>query len=88
MLVVKSSLTPPTVTDGPPPCTWPASSVAYIRWEVGAKATGTRGNPGATLSQEVGAGAQVIRGTPEATLSREVRAGAMGTHGAPKVALR
>jgi hypothetical protein len=27
---------PPTVTNGPPPRTWLASSVTYVRWEVGA----------------------------------------------------
>jgi hypothetical protein len=48
---------PPTITDGPPPRTWPASPVAYVRREVGARATGTPGVPRAALRREAGAGA-------------------------------
>jgi hypothetical protein len=40
---------PPAVTDDPPPRTWPASPVIYVRWEVGAGAAGTRGALGAAL---------------------------------------
>jgi hypothetical protein len=79
---------PPGVTDGPPPRTWPASPVAYVQREVGARAAGTRGVPGAALRREAGAGAQATCGDPRAALSREVGAGAAGTHGAPGAALR
>jgi hypothetical protein len=48
---------PPAVTNGPPPRTWPASPIAYIRREVGDGAAGIRGAPGAALRREVGAGA-------------------------------
>jgi hypothetical protein len=41
------------------------SPVAYIRREVGARAAGTRGAPGAALRQEVGAEAVGTRGAPE-----------------------
>jgi hypothetical protein len=73
---------PPTVPNGPPPRTCPASPVTYIRREVGARATGTRGDPKVALSWEVGAGAAVTRGGPVATLCREVGTGATG-HMAP-----
>jgi hypothetical protein len=85
---VATTVAPPTVTDGPPPRTWPASPVAYVRREVGAGAAGTRGAPRATLCWEAGAGAQATRGTPEAALSQEVGAKAAGTCGAPRAALR
>jgi hypothetical protein len=78
----------PTVTNGPPPRTWPALLVTYVRWEVGAGAAGTRGDPGAVLSQEVGARVAGSRGAPRATLSREVGVGAVGTRGTPGAALR
>jgi hypothetical protein len=48
---------PPAITDGPPPRTWPASPVAYVRWEIGVGAVRIRGIPRATLRREVGAGA-------------------------------
>jgi hypothetical protein len=54
---------------------------------VGAKAAGSRGAPGATLSREVGAGAAGTHGAPGATLRREVGAGAQATHSAPGAAL-
>jgi hypothetical protein len=41
---------PPPVTIGPPTRTWPASPVTYVRREVRAGDTGTRGAPGAALS--------------------------------------
>jgi hypothetical protein len=85
---VATTVAPPTVTDGPPPHTWPASLVAYVRREVGAGAAGTRGAPRATLCREAGAGAQATRGAPEAALSQEVGARAAGTCGAPRAALR
>jgi hypothetical protein len=47
---VATTTTPPAVTDGPPPHTWPASPVTYVRWEVGANATGTRGAPRSCLA--------------------------------------
>jgi hypothetical protein len=64
----------PTITNGPPPSTWPASLVTYVRWKGGAGAAGTRGSSGAVLSQEVRAGVMGSRGAPKATLSREVGA--------------
>jgi hypothetical protein len=73
---------PPTAKDSPPPHTWSASLVAYVRREVGVGATGTRDTPGAPLRREAGAGAQVTCGAPGAALCREVRAGATG-HVAP-----
>jgi hypothetical protein len=76
---------PPTITNGPPPRTWPASPVTYIRREVRARAAGTRGGPGAAPSQEEGAGTVGTRGAPEASLSPEVGVGAMGTRGAPEL---
>jgi hypothetical protein len=79
---------PPTVPNGPPPRTWPASLVAYVRQEVGAGVAGTRGAPGAALSREVGAEAAGTHGALGAALSREVNAGAVGTCGAPGAALR
>jgi hypothetical protein len=59
---------PPPVTIGPPTRTWPASLVTYVRWEVGARAAGTRATPGAALCREVGAGAAGPRGTPGVAL--------------------
>jgi hypothetical protein len=79
--------TPPAITDGPPPRTWPASLVAYVRWEVGARAVGTCGTPGAGLHREAGARTQVTCGAPRAALSREVGAGAAGTRGTTRAAL-
>jgi hypothetical protein len=80
---------PPTVTDGPPPRTWPASPVTYVRREVGAGAAGTRDALRAALSREVGTGAARTRGTPGAVLRREVGAGAEAaeTRGGPGAAL-
>jgi hypothetical protein len=72
---------PPAVPDGPPARTWPTSPVTYVRWEVGAGATGTHGVPGAALSREVSVGAMGTRGAPRAALCREVGAGAVGTRG-------
>jgi hypothetical protein len=57
--------TPPPVTISPPTCTWPASSITYVRQEVRARAAGTRGTLGAVISWEVRAGATGTRGTPE-----------------------
>jgi hypothetical protein len=54
---------------------------------VGARATGTRGTPGAALSREVGAGAVGTRGAPEAALHREADGGAQATHGGPGAGL-
>jgi hypothetical protein len=79
---------PPAVTDGPPPHTWPASPIAYVRREVGAGATGTCGVPGAVLRRGARAGAQATCGAPRVVLSQEEGAGAAGTHGAPRAALR
>jgi hypothetical protein len=78
----------PSVTDDPPPRTWPASPVIYVRWEVGVGAVGTLGASVAALSREVGAGAVGTHDAPRAALRREVGAGALGTHGAPGAALR
>jgi hypothetical protein len=72
---------PPAITDGPPPHTWPASLVAYVRREVGARATGTRGVPRAALRREAGAGAQATRDTTRAVMRREVGAGVTGARG-------
>jgi hypothetical protein len=33
-----TTVAPPAIIDGPPPRTWPASPVTYVRWEVGADA--------------------------------------------------
>jgi hypothetical protein len=82
-----TTVAPPAVTDGPPPRTWPASPITYVRREVGAAAAGIRGTPEAALRREVGAGAAGTRGTPGAALRREVDARATGTHGAPGAAL-
>jgi hypothetical protein len=41
---------PPSITIGPSTRTWLAPPVTYVRWEVGAGATGTCGAPGATIS--------------------------------------
>jgi hypothetical protein len=79
---------PPAVIDGPPPRTWPASPVTYIRWEVGAAAMGTCGIPGATMSWEVDVGAAGTCGAPGATLRLEVGAGAVGTRGSPRAVMR
>jgi hypothetical protein len=87
MLVVKSSSTPPAVTDGPPPRTWPASPVAYVRREVGAGAAETCGAPGAALSREVGARAAGTHDALGAVLRQEVGAGAQATRDAPGAAL-
>jgi hypothetical protein len=54
---------------------------------VGARATGTRGAPGAALNREVGAGAVGTHGAPGAALSWEVGAGAAATRGGPGAAL-
>jgi hypothetical protein len=54
---------------------------------VGARATGTRGAPGAALSREVGAGAMGTRGAPRDVLSREAGASTTGTCGTPGAAL-
>jgi hypothetical protein len=78
---------PRAATTAVPPRTWPASAVTYIRWEVGARATATRGGPRAALSQDVGVGVAGTRGAPGAALSREVGAGATGTRGALRAAL-
>jgi hypothetical protein len=78
---------PPTITDGPPPRTWPASLVTYVQREVGAEAMGTHGAPRATLSQEVGAGAAGTHGAPGFALRREVGARAVGTRGTPGATL-
>jgi hypothetical protein len=43
----------PAVTASPPPRTWSASLVTYVRREVGAGAAGTHGTPGAALREEV-----------------------------------
>jgi hypothetical protein len=86
-LVVKSSSTPPAVIDGPPPRTWPASPVAYVRREVGAGAAETCGAPGAALSREVGVRAAGTRDAPGAVLRQEVGAGAQVTRDAPGAAL-
>jgi hypothetical protein len=40
---------PSPITIGPPPRTWSASPVTYVRQEVGAGAARTRGTPGAAL---------------------------------------
>jgi hypothetical protein len=74
--------TPPTITNGPPPRTWPASPVTYIQREVRARAAGTRGGFGAAPSREEGTGVVGTRGAPEASLSPEVGVGAAGTRGA------
>jgi hypothetical protein len=66
---VATTAAPPVITDGPPPHTWPASPVAYVRWEVGVGAARTRGAPRAALRREVGAGAQATRGIPGAVLA-------------------
>jgi hypothetical protein len=83
-----TTVAPLAVTDDPPPRAWPTSLVTYVRREVGAEATGTRGAPRAALRQEVGARAMGTHGAPRAALSREVGAGATGTRGAPGAALR
>jgi hypothetical protein len=77
----------PPITIGPPTRTWPVSPVTYVRREVGARATGTRGAPGPAPSPEVGAGATGRRGAPGAALCREVNAGTTGPRGAPRAAL-
>jgi hypothetical protein len=79
---------PPTVTNGPPPRTWPASPVTYIRREVGAGAAGTRGDPRAALRREVGAGATGPCGALGAAPSPEVGVVAAGTRGSPEAVLR
>jgi hypothetical protein len=76
----------PPITISPLTRTWLASPVTYIRWEVGARAAGTRGAPGASLRREVGARAAGPSGAPGA-LCREVGAGATGPRGAPGAAL-
>jgi hypothetical protein len=53
-----------------------------------ARATGTRGAPGAALSRDVCAGAAGACGTPKAAISREVGTRASGTRGTPGAALR
>jgi hypothetical protein len=63
------------------------TTVAYVRREVGAGATGTRGVPGAILRREASAGAVGTRGAPGAVLCREAGAGALATRGAPGAAL-
>jgi hypothetical protein len=63
---------PPAITDGPPPHTWSASPVAYIWWEVGARAAGTRGAPGAALSREMGARATGHVSPPELPSARRL----------------
>jgi hypothetical protein len=78
---------PPTVTDSPPPRTWSASPVTYIRWEVGADAAGTRSAPGAALRREVGARATGTCGTPGAAPCWEADAGATGIRGSPGAAM-
>jgi hypothetical protein len=78
---------PPAVIDGPPPRTWPASPVAYVQWEVGARAAGTRDTLGAALRREVGAAAAGTRDAPGAALCREAGAGAQATCGGPGAAL-
>jgi hypothetical protein len=78
----------PPVTIGPPPCTWSASPVTYVRRDVGARVAETRGAPGAALSREVGAGAAETCGAPGAALRQEVGAGAAGTRGALGAAVR
>jgi hypothetical protein len=83
-----TKVAPPTITDGPPPRTWPTLSVAYVRREVGARAAGTRDFPGAALRREAGAGAQATHGAHGAALRWEVGAGAAGTRDAPGAALR
>jgi hypothetical protein len=83
-----TTATPPPITIAPPTRTWPALPITYVRREVGAGATGTRGAPRPAPSPEVGTGAAGPRGTPGATLRREVVAGAAGTRGAPGAALR
>jgi hypothetical protein len=55
---------------------------------VGARATGTRGAPGAALSWEVCAGAGGACGTTRAAISWEVGTRASGTRGTPGAALR
>jgi hypothetical protein len=85
---VATTTAPPAITDDPPPRTWPASPVTYVRREVGAGATGTHGIPGATLSQEVGTKVVGTYGAPRAVLHREVGAGAVVTHGVPGAVLR
>jgi hypothetical protein len=78
---------PPPITIGLPPRTWPASPVTYVRWEVGARAAGTRGAPGASLSREVEVRVAGTRGAPGAALCREAGAGVAGTHGTLGAAL-
>jgi hypothetical protein len=78
-----TTVAPPPVTIGLPTRTWPASPVTYIRREVGAGATGTRGALGAALRREVGAGATGTHGAPRAAPSRAQGTGATGTRGAP-----
>jgi hypothetical protein len=79
---------PPPVTIGPPPCTWPASPVTYIRREVGAGATGTHGAPGAAPRREVGARSVGTHDAPGDAPCCEVDAGAAGTRCAPGAAPR
>jgi hypothetical protein len=62
----------PPVTIDPPPRTWSATAVTYVRREVEAETAGTRGAPEAALSREVGAGVAGTCGAPGATLSQEV----------------
>jgi hypothetical protein len=45
---------PPLITIDPPPRTWPASPITYVRREVGARVAGTHGAPRAALRWEVG----------------------------------
>jgi hypothetical protein len=78
---------PPTITDSPPPRTWPASPVTYVRREVGVGAAGTRGPPGAGMSWEVGTEATGTHGGLRADLRREEGARAAGTRGGPRVVL-
>jgi hypothetical protein len=54
---------------------------------VGARATGTRGTPGAALSREMGVRAAGTRCAPGAALSREVGSGAAVTRGTPRATL-
>jgi hypothetical protein len=85
--VATTAVSPP-ITISPPPRTWPASPVTYVRREVGVEAAGTRGAPGATLSREVGTGAAETCDAPGAALRQEVGAGDVDTCGAPGAALR
>jgi hypothetical protein len=78
---------PPAIPDGPPPHTWPASLVTYVRREVGPNVAGAHGAPGASLCREVGAGATGTCGALGAALRREVGAGAVGTRGTPGATL-